>query len=107
MDLTTTYLSLELANPLVPSASPLGENLDDIKRLEEQVPIAIDGYSEWVRHEPGHEVRDALSREDRLRDGGREADRCGAFEDTDGPWLHRPRIPQQSRGGQPTIAAYP
>jgi dihydroorotate dehydrogenase (fumarate) len=41
MDLTTTYLSLKLANPLIPSASPLDENLDDIKRLEDAGAAAI------------------------------------------------------------------
>jgi len=35
MDLTTTYLGLRLANPLVPGASPLGDELDTVKRLED------------------------------------------------------------------------
>ena len=35
MDLTTKYLGLKLRNPLVPSASPLTEDLDNIKRMEE------------------------------------------------------------------------
>ncbi|MCL5097435.1 MAG: dihydroorotate dehydrogenase-like protein, partial [Candidatus Omnitrophica bacterium] len=35
MDLTTTYLGLKLRNPLVPSASPLSEDLDNIKRMED------------------------------------------------------------------------
>ena len=34
MDLTTEYLGLKLANPLVPSASPLSRNLDTSKKLE-------------------------------------------------------------------------
>jgi len=34
-DLSTTYLGLELKNPLLPSASPLSEDIDTIKRLEE------------------------------------------------------------------------
>jgi dihydroorotate dehydrogenase (fumarate) len=35
MNLNTTYLGLKLANPLVPSASPLTEKVDDIRRLED------------------------------------------------------------------------
>ena len=35
MDLTTNYLGLTLRNPLVPSASPISNNLDNIKRLED------------------------------------------------------------------------
>lgn len=35
MDLTTTYLGLKLRSPLVPSASPLTRELDDVKRAED------------------------------------------------------------------------
>ncbi len=35
MDLTTTYLGLKLRNPLVPAASPLTRNLDEVKRAED------------------------------------------------------------------------
>jgi dihydroorotate dehydrogenase (fumarate) len=35
MDLTTTYLGLKLRTPLVPSASPLSEDLDKIKEMED------------------------------------------------------------------------
>jgi dihydroorotate dehydrogenase (fumarate) len=41
MDLTTTYLGLELGNPLVPSASPLARNLDTIRRLEDAGAAAL------------------------------------------------------------------
>lgn len=34
VDLTTRYLGLDLANPIVPSASPLTAELDNLKRLE-------------------------------------------------------------------------
>ena len=33
MDLSTTYLSMKLRTPLVPSASPLSEEIDKIKNL--------------------------------------------------------------------------
>ncbi len=41
IDLTTTYLGLELKHPVVPSASPLSENLDGIKRLEDAGAAAV------------------------------------------------------------------
>lgn len=41
MDLTTTYLGLDLKNPVVPSASPLSEKIDNLKRLEDAGASAI------------------------------------------------------------------
>jgi dihydroorotate dehydrogenase (fumarate) len=42
MDLTTTYLGLELRSPLVPSAAaPLSESLDNIKKMEDAGAAAI------------------------------------------------------------------
>jgi dihydroorotate dehydrogenase (fumarate) len=35
MDLTTSYMGLKLKNPLVPSASPLSQTLDGIRRMED------------------------------------------------------------------------
>jgi hypothetical protein len=35
MNLKTSYLGMKLRTPLVPSASPLSESLDGIKRMEE------------------------------------------------------------------------
>ena len=35
MKLTTTYLGFKLRTPLVPSALPLSENIDNIKRMED------------------------------------------------------------------------
>jgi dihydroorotate dehydrogenase (fumarate) len=54
MDLTTTYMGLKLKNPLVPSASPLSRELDNIKRLEDAGASAIVMYSlfeEQIEHE--------------------------------------------------------
>ena len=45
MDLTTTYLGMELQHPIVPSASPLSESLDGIKRMEDAGAAAIVMYS--------------------------------------------------------------
>jgi dihydroorotate dehydrogenase (fumarate) len=45
MDLTTTYLGLKLRTPLVPSASPLSEELDTIKQMEDAGASAVVLYS--------------------------------------------------------------
>ncbi len=45
MDLSTTYMGLELRNPLVPSASPLSADVDVVKRLEDAGAAAIVMYS--------------------------------------------------------------
>jgi dihydroorotate dehydrogenase (fumarate) len=45
MDLTTTYLGLKLRTPLVPSASPLSDEIDNIKRMEDAGASAVVLYS--------------------------------------------------------------
>ncbi|WP_347986944.1 dihydroorotate dehydrogenase-like protein [Methylomonas sp. AM2-LC] len=45
VDLATEYLGLKLANPLVPSASPLSKNLDTAIRLEDAGASALVMYS--------------------------------------------------------------
>ena len=45
MDLTTKYLGLELRTPLVVSASPLSEDVDNLKRMEDAGASAIVLYS--------------------------------------------------------------
>lgn len=41
MDLSTTYLGFKLSNPLMPGASPLVDDLDNVKRLEDAGAAAI------------------------------------------------------------------
>jgi dihydroorotate dehydrogenase (fumarate) len=41
MNLTTNYLGLHLRSPIVPSASPMTENLDNVKRMEDAGAAAI------------------------------------------------------------------
>ena len=41
IDLTTNYLGLKLTNPLVASASPLTDSLDNIRRLEDHGVAAV------------------------------------------------------------------
>lgn len=45
IDLTTNYLGMKLKHPVVPSASPLSESLDKIKRLEDAGAAAVVMYS--------------------------------------------------------------
>lgn len=54
VDLTTTYLGLQLKNPLVASPSPLTEKVENVKRMEEAGIAAIVMYSlfeEQIIHE--------------------------------------------------------
>ncbi len=54
MDLTTTYLGLDLKNPLVHSASPLSHEVDNIKLMEDNGASAVVLYSlfeEEIEHE--------------------------------------------------------
>ncbi|HSR51547.1 MAG TPA: dihydroorotate dehydrogenase-like protein [Acidobacteriota bacterium] len=53
-DLTTSYMGLELKNPLVASASPLSESVDNYRRLEDAGVSAVVNYSlfeEEITHE--------------------------------------------------------
>jgi dihydroorotate dehydrogenase (fumarate) len=45
MDLSTTYLGFSLPHPIMPGASPLSDNLDTVKRLEDAGAAAIVMYS--------------------------------------------------------------
>src|SRR5712691_10224209 len=63
-DLTTTYLGLQLKNPLVASASPLSKRVDIVRRLEDAGVAAIVMYSlfeEQITHE-SHELDHYLER---------------------------------------------
>lgn len=54
MDLTTTYLGLELKTPIVPSASPLTESIDNIRLMEDAGAGAVVMHSlfeEQITHE--------------------------------------------------------
>jgi dihydroorotate dehydrogenase (fumarate) len=54
MDLSTTYLGLKLRTPLVPSASPLSDTVDNIKRMEDAGASAVVLYSlfeEQIRYD--------------------------------------------------------
>lgn len=65
MDLTTTYMGLELRNPLLASASPLSNTLDGIKGLADAGVGAIVLYSLFEE-----QVRREAERDARLAKGG-------------------------------------
>ena len=50
MNLATSYLGMILRTPLVPSASPLSENLDNIKRMEDAGASALVLHSLFEEH---------------------------------------------------------
>ena len=59
MNLTTTYLGFKLRTPLVPSASPLSEKIDNVKRMEDAGAPALVFHSlfeEQVRRDR-HELQ--------------------------------------------------
>jgi dihydroorotate dehydrogenase (fumarate) len=60
VDLSTEYLGLRLANPLVPSASPLSRDIDTARRLEDAGAAALVMYSlfeEKIESEENHFAR--------------------------------------------------
>ena len=44
IDLSTTYLGLQLKNPLVASASPLSKKIDQVRQLEDAGASAVVMY---------------------------------------------------------------
>jgi dihydroorotate dehydrogenase (fumarate) len=68
MKLATTYLGFKLRTPLVPSASPLSENLDSIKRMEDAGASAVVFHSLFEEQlRPGnYRVRRASGNGDEL-----------------------------------------
>ncbi len=54
MDLTTTYLGLKLINPIVPSASPLSNEIENLKKMEAEGAAAVvleSLFEEQIKHE--------------------------------------------------------
>jgi dihydroorotate dehydrogenase (fumarate) len=56
MDLTTSYLGLTLAHPLMPGASPLAHDLDAVRRLEDSGASAIVMHSLFEEQITGDEA---------------------------------------------------
>jgi dihydroorotate dehydrogenase (fumarate) len=50
MNLSTRYLGMKLRTPLVPSASPLSDNLDNIKHMEDAGAAAVVFHSLFEEH---------------------------------------------------------
>lgn len=74
MDLSTTYLGLNLKNPLVASASPLTKKLDNARRLEDAGVSAIVMYS-LFEEQIIHESRELFYYIDRTSNAFAEAQR--------------------------------
>ena len=54
VDLRTSYLGIELANPIVPSASPLGQRIDTLRRLQDAGAAAVvlpSLFEEQIEHD--------------------------------------------------------
>lgn len=56
MNLTTNYLGLKLANPLMPGASPLVDNMDSVRRLQDAGAPAIVMHSLFAEQLEGNVV---------------------------------------------------
>lgn len=56
MNLSTTYLGLQLANPFMPGASPLVDDLDNVKRLEDAGASAIVMHSLFEEQLKGEQL---------------------------------------------------
>ncbi len=56
MNLTTHYLGLKLANPLLPGASPLVDNMDSVRRLQDAGAPAIVMHSLFAEQLEGNVV---------------------------------------------------
>lgn len=61
MDLMTNYMGMTLRSPLVPSASPLSEDVDNIKRMEDAGAAAV------VMHSHGLTSPDLFSKRELQR----------------------------------------
>ncbi len=57
MDLSTTYLGLKLAHPLLPGSSPLTADLDAVKRVAEAGAAAIVMHSLFEEQITGEQIR--------------------------------------------------
>jgi len=63
MNLATDYLGLHLRSPIIPSAGPLTENLDNVKRMEDAGAAAIVFHSLFEEQLP-HGQHDFFSQLD-------------------------------------------
>ncbi len=67
MDLSTTYLGLKLSHPLIPGASPLTDDLDTVKRLEDAGAPALilrSLFEEQIANEQFRQVQDVEAAEE-------------------------------------------
>ena len=72
MDLSTNYMGLKLKNPVVPSASPLSKNVDNIKRMEDAGAAAVVMFS-MFEEELNHEAQEVYYFETMANESNPEA----------------------------------
>lgn len=71
MDLRTTYLGLDLAHPFMPGASPLADDLDSVRRVEDAGASAIvmrSLFEEQIVRERARTLHDIESHTDAFRE---------------------------------------
>ena len=88
MDLSTTWMGLNLKNPLVPSSSPLTEDIGKLRAMEDSGAAAVVLYSlfeEQITHE-SHTLNEHL-----LQGTDSFAEALSYFPDT-GKYQHRPDV---------------
>ena len=78
MELSTTYMGLELRNPLVASASPLSYTVDGVRRLADAgvgAVVLFSLFEEQLREEAELDARLVDGRRRELRRGARTTSR--------------------------------
>lgn len=80
MDLTTDYLGLTLKNPLMPGASPLVDNADSVRLLEDSGAAAIVLYSLFEEQIVGEQLAAGQA----LSQGGNSPEAMSYLPDPDG-----------------------
>src|SRR5512143_1873161 len=71
MDLSTKYLGLRLAHPIMPGASPLADDLDSVRRVEDAGASAIvmrSLFEEQIVREHARTLLDIESHTDAFRE---------------------------------------
>ena len=106
VDLSTRYLGLTLAHPLVPGASPLCDDLDMVRRLEDAGEIIISGRGGEVLGQPtrvggAHQRGDVVAPlehpgQGELRGGASQLARQ-AIQPVDEALIARPRLTLEAR----------
>ncbi|HSA86109.1 MAG TPA: dihydroorotate dehydrogenase-like protein [Nitrospira sp.] len=94
MDLSTTYLGMSLPHPLMPGASPLVDDMDMVKRLEDAGAAAIVMHSlfeEQISGERAHTLRQIEAHTDSFSEAPSFFPCCSALSVGPEPYLEQIR----------------